>query len=182
MSHPLPKRDAIVAVPIAQQISRCFVPQEGVNDLLGGPHGGGVLGDVDMHHAAPFMGQDQQHEEHFVGYCRHDKEIQGHQVLHVVLQKGFPCRGRWPFRWDTILLHHRFSDVNAQLTQLAHDAWRAPDRIGLPYRADKIADIFVNGRTAQLTTLAQSPPMVAKALALPGDHGMRLDERQNAVR
>jgi hypothetical protein len=90
MPHPLPKRDAIDAVPIAQQISRFFVPREGVNDLLGGPRGGRVLGDVDMHHAAPFMGQDQQHEEHFVGHCRHHKEIQSHQVLHVVLQKGLP--------------------------------------------------------------------------------------------
>jgi hypothetical protein len=154
MPHPLPKRDAIDAVPIAQQISRFFVPREGVNDLLGGPRSGGVLGDVDMHHAAPFMGQDQQHEEHFVGHCRHDKEIQGHQVLYVVLQKGLPWRGRRPFRSDTILLHRRFSDVNAQLTQLAHDAGRAPGRIGPPHRADRIADIFGNRRRAQLTTLA----------------------------
>jgi hypothetical protein len=38
MLHPLPNGGAIGAVPIAQQISRCFVPWERVNDLLGGPN------------------------------------------------------------------------------------------------------------------------------------------------
>jgi hypothetical protein len=54
--HPLPKGGGIDVVPITQQIAWCFVSWEGVNDLLGGPRGGGVLGDVDMHHAAAFMG------------------------------------------------------------------------------------------------------------------------------
>jgi hypothetical protein len=27
-----------------------------------------------------------------VAHCRHNKEIQGHQVLHVVFQKGLPSR------------------------------------------------------------------------------------------
>jgi hypothetical protein len=65
MPHPLPKRDAIDAVPIAQQISRFFVPREGVNDLLGGPRGGGVLGDVDMRRFSDFKAQLTQlaHDE-----------------------------------------------------------------------------------------------------------------------
>ena len=37
MLHPLPKRGAVDAVPIAQQIARGFVPREGVHDLLGRP-------------------------------------------------------------------------------------------------------------------------------------------------
>ena len=75
--HPLPKGGAIDTVPITPQKSRGFVPREGIHHLLGCPLRRWVFRDVEMDHAAPFMGQDQQHEEHFVGHRRHDKEIQG---------------------------------------------------------------------------------------------------------
>jgi hypothetical protein len=52
----------------------------------------GVFGDVEMYDAALFMDQDKQHEEHFVGHRRHDKEIEGDQVLDMVVQKSLP---RW---------------------------------------------------------------------------------------
>ena len=46
--HPLPKRGTVDAVPITQEILRCLVPREGINDLLGGPLRGGMLSDVEM--------------------------------------------------------------------------------------------------------------------------------------
>ena len=90
--HPLPKGGAIGAVPIAQQISRCLVPWEGVHHLLGGPLGGGMLGDIEVDDAPSMVSQDDQDKEHLVRYRRYDKEIQGYQVLHVVLQKRLPRR------------------------------------------------------------------------------------------
>ena len=90
--HPQPKSGAVDAVPIAQEIPRGFVPREGIDDLLGGPRCCGMLSDVEMYEMSSLMGQDKQDEQYFVGYRRHDKEIQGHQILHVVLQEGFPCR------------------------------------------------------------------------------------------
>jgi hypothetical protein len=59
-----------------------------------------------------------------------DKEIQSHQILHVVLQKGLPRRRRQPLRSEAILLHRRFGHLDAQLAQLADDPWRAP-QVGL---------------------------------------------------
>jgi hypothetical protein len=96
----------------------------------------------------------------------------------VVLQKGLPRRGRRPLRSDTIRLHRRFGHVNAQLAQLANNAWCAPGRIGLPHRADEIVDILGNRRTAGLALLAQSPPVIAKALALPGEDRAGLDKSE----
>jgi hypothetical protein len=46
MPHPLPKRGAIDAVPITQEISWGLVPRESVHDLLRGPRCGGVLSNV----------------------------------------------------------------------------------------------------------------------------------------
>ena len=75
MPHPLPKGGAIGAVPIAQQIWRCFIPWEGVNDLLGGPLRGGVFRDIEMDETSSLMGQDEQDVQHLVGDRRHDEEI-----------------------------------------------------------------------------------------------------------
>jgi hypothetical protein len=38
------------------------------------------------------MGQDHEHEEELVHDRRHDKEIQGHQVMHVIDEKGLSRR------------------------------------------------------------------------------------------
>ena len=93
----------------------------------------GMFGDVEMHDTAPFVGQDHQDEEH-AGHRRHDKEIQGHQVLHMVLQECLPRR-RWRLVWPhPILLHRRLGHVDAQLAQFPDDPWRTPGRIGLPHR------------------------------------------------
>src|SRR5262245_29940422 len=82
-------------VPIGQQIPRGPAPRKGVHHLLRGPCSSGMLGDVDMDETAPFMGQDEQDEEHCVGHGWHDKEIQGHEIPHVIREKGLPRRRGW---------------------------------------------------------------------------------------
>jgi hypothetical protein len=88
---------------------------------------------------------------------------------------------RRPFRSDPIRLHRRFRDVNTQLAQLAYDAWRAPDRISLPHRADKIANLFGNRRTAGRATLAQSPPVLPEPSLLPSHDGAGLDKGEHGL-
>src|SRR6266850_463801 len=74
---------------------------------------------------------------------------------------------------------HHF--LNVQLAQLADDPWCTPGRIALPHGADEIADVFGNRWTAGRAWLAQLSPVVAKALALPGDDGTGLNERQGVL-
>jgi len=62
--------------------------------------------------------------------------------------------------------------------QFPNDSWGTPGRIGLPHPADELADLFGNRWTARRAWLAQLSPVVAKALALPGDHRPGLDEDQ----
>src|SRR5262245_10780923 len=112
MLDPLPKGSAIDAVPIAQEIPRGLVPREGLNDLLGGPLRGRMLGDVEVDDAPSRMGQDDQDKEHRVPHGGDHKEIQGHQVLHVIREKGLPCWRRRRLRSDTILLHRRFGPLD----------------------------------------------------------------------
>ena len=50
--HAAPKRLTVDAVAVAEEIRWRGVLREGVHDLLGGPGGGGVLGDVEVDDAA----------------------------------------------------------------------------------------------------------------------------------
>jgi hypothetical protein len=88
--YSLPKRGTVDAIPIAQEIPRGLVPREGINDLLCGLLRSGMLSDVEMYETSSLMGQDEQDEQHVVGDRRHDKEIQGHQILQVALQESLP--------------------------------------------------------------------------------------------
>ena len=90
--YPLPKRGAVDAVPIAQEIPRGLVPREGINDLLCGPLRSGMLSDVEVDDATSMVGQDDQDKEHLVPHRGDHKEIQGHEILHVILQEGLPRR------------------------------------------------------------------------------------------
>ena len=66
------------------------------------------------------MGQNQQDEQHLVGHRRHDEEIQGDQVLHVIGEKGLPRR-RWRLSYlSPIRLHGGLGDLDPQLAQLAY--------------------------------------------------------------
>jgi len=90
--HLLPKGGAIDVVPIAQQISRGFVPRKGIDDLLCGPFCRGVLSHVEVHHASVLMGEDHQDEEHSEGDSRHSEEIKGDHIRHVILEERSPRR------------------------------------------------------------------------------------------
>ena len=92
-SHTAPalsKRGPVHAVAIAQQIPRGLVPREGFHVLLRGLLRRRVFGDVEMHNAAPFMGQDDQDTEHRVSHRGDDQDIQSDQVLHVIPEKRLP--------------------------------------------------------------------------------------------
>jgi hypothetical protein len=153
--HPLPKGGAIDAIPVAHELAWRFVPRERVHHLLRGPLCRRMFRDVEMDDTAPFMGQDEQHEEYVVSYRRHDKEIQSDQVLHMMREKSLPRRRRrlgWPY---PVLLHRRLGHLNAHLPQFPHNPWRAPRGIRLPHGLDELADLLGNRWTAGPALLAQ---------------------------
>jgi hypothetical protein len=45
-----------------------------------------------MHHAPPLMGENHKHKEAPKRYCGHGKEIEGHEVLHVVCEERLSGR------------------------------------------------------------------------------------------
>jgi hypothetical protein len=92
---PLSKGGAVDAIPIAEERAGRLVPRERLDDLLRGPLGGRMLGHVAMHHTPAPVSEDHEDEEHAERHRRHDKKVQGDQILHVILAKGFPRGGWW---------------------------------------------------------------------------------------
>jgi hypothetical protein len=48
-----------------------------------------MLGHIEMDEAAPMMGEHDQYEEHLESDRWYDKEVDGHQISHMVFQKAF---------------------------------------------------------------------------------------------
>ena len=58
--HALPKSETVDAIAIAEEIGRRGVVREGVDELLGGPGGGGMLGDVEVDDTPAVVGEHDQ--------------------------------------------------------------------------------------------------------------------------
>jgi hypothetical protein len=65
-----------------------------------------------------------------------------------------------------------------ELGQLADDTRRAPGRVGAGEAASELAQLLGDERSFGSACLTQATPVIAKAGALPGDDGARLDEAQ----
>ena len=83
------------AVPVSQQPAGSGVLGEGFDQLLGGPRGGGVLRDVDVHDAAAVVRHQDEHEEHAARQRRDGEEIHRDDGGEMVGEEGPPRLGRW---------------------------------------------------------------------------------------
>jgi hypothetical protein len=83
---------AIDRVPVSQQVTRCRIPRECLNDLLRRSLSGGVLGDIDMHDTSTLVSQHEKDEQYPERGSGHGEKITGHYVLHVIVHEGFPRR------------------------------------------------------------------------------------------
>jgi hypothetical protein len=94
---------AIDVVAITQEIRCGFVTREGFNQLSSRPLCRGMLGYTKVHHPSAVVGQDQQHKQSLVYRCRDREEIEGYQVLHMILHKVFHAGNKGLFGYDTSL-------------------------------------------------------------------------------
>jgi hypothetical protein len=102
------------------------------------------------------------------------KLVDRRNIGQVVAQKGPPGRGG-----DLRTPRHSapncgLADRDAELEQLAVDAGRPPQRVGFAHAADQITDVCADLGPAR--TARSPPPKEPEALAVPLDHGGRLDQ------
>jgi hypothetical protein len=93
--HSLPKLLAVDGVAIAQEIGRRGVVREGVDDLLRGPGGGGVLGHIEVDDTPAIVGEHDQDEEDAQACRGHCEEVEVDEVSDVIGEERSPSlRGR----------------------------------------------------------------------------------------
>ena len=71
-----------------------------------------------------------------------------------------------------------FGNLNAQLEQLAVNAWRTPARVVAAHHPDQIPNLLRHAGPTWLAAADFPRPEQAKALTMPGDNGFRLDDHQ----
>ena len=162
--HALPERVTVDAVAIAEEIGGRGVVREGVHDLLGGPGGGGMLGDVEVDDAPAMVGEHDEDEEHAQARGGHGEEIDGDQVPDMVGEERAPGLGRRgaPLRdqpGDGALGH-----VDAELQEFAMDSGRTPQGICRGHSSDEGSDLAADRRAATL------PPSFRKSPGQRGGH------------
>jgi hypothetical protein len=128
--HPLDalaKRVPVDAVATAEKITRRRIVPERVDELPGGPGGGGMLGDVEVNEAPAVVGEHDEDEEDAEPSSGHGEEIDRDQVPDMIGQKGSPG-----LRWRGASLRDQARDgalghIDAELEELAMDSWGAPE-------------------------------------------------------
>ena len=65
--HPPCEHVAVDGIPIAEQVRGRSLFREALDQLVGGPGGGGVVGDVDMDEFSTVVSKDQEPEEQMKG-------------------------------------------------------------------------------------------------------------------
>src|SRR5213080_3752262 len=95
--HPPYERVAVDGISIAEQVLGHGLFWEALDQLVSGPGGGGVVGNVDMDEFATVVSKNQGSEEQVEGEGRDDEEVDGDDLADMCLKKGAPRRG-WPGR------------------------------------------------------------------------------------
>lgn len=132
VAEAIPETFAIDLVPVSYQVGWCRVFGERFQNLLSGPSPPSD-GHVEMNYPTPTMGQHHQHEQHSKGCTGHRKEIDGNQLVEVVVEEGLPgLRRGWTLAGQESR-HRSFRHIDTELEQLAVDARRSP-RAGCPWR------------------------------------------------
>src|SRR5262249_58689632 len=121
---------AVTSIPIADQIARDLLPATGRRQLVGNPFRRGASGDPEPQDLSPAMADHQQSIEKSEGDGRNDKQVHRRNAIRMVAQERLPALGRWSSPARHILGDARLPNVDAELEQLAVDAWRTPQRIG----------------------------------------------------
>ena len=80
-------------IAVAQQVARELVKRERFSQLLSGPLRGWVGSHIAVDNATPVMGQHQKHVKNLETDRGHGEEIDGGQLLDMILEEG--TRGLW---------------------------------------------------------------------------------------
>jgi hypothetical protein len=131
-----------------------------------------------MQNATPVMGQNQKHVKDLKTDRGHGEEIDGDQLLGVILQEGAPGLRRRFAAAHHVFAHAALTDVDAEFEQFAVDTWSTPTGIFSAHLADQFSDFARNDGSSGLAAPHLPGPEQPKAGTMPGNDRFWLDDGQ----
>src|SRR5438445_3007996 len=181
VSHLFSEVIAKDGITVTKQVARGLVKGERFSQLLSRPLRGRVGGHIEVQNATPVMGHYQKHVKNLETEGGYGEEVDGDQLLGMILQKGAPG-----LRRRLAAAHHVFADaalpdVDAEFEQLAVDAGCTPTGILPAHFADQISDLARNDRSSGLAAPHFPGPEQTKAGTMPGKDGLGLNDGQRGA-
>lgn len=178
VSHLFPEVLAKDSIAVAQQVARECVKGKCLPQLLSGPFRRWVGGHIEVDYASAVMGQYQEHVKNLETKRGHGKEIDGDQLLGMILQECAPGL-RWRLAAaDYVFTHAGLTDSDAQLAQFTMDAWCTPSGVFAAHPADQVADFAGKRGSSRLASPNLPGPEETKASAMPGDDRLGSNDGQ----
>ena len=124
------------------------------------------------------MSEHDEAVEHSEADRVNGEKIDRGDVRHVVFHERSPRLGRWLLAADPVLPDRGFRHLNAQKCELILDPRNTPGRIVLRLTSDQISYLKRNLRSPGPLFSGKPSPIELKALAVPSDHSIRLDNNE----
>ena len=85
---------AVNSVAVTNQIPTCRVPRERFDELSAGPFSRGMLGNVEVNDASSVVGQHEEYEQNAESNRGYREEVDGDEILEVIIEERSPTRTR----------------------------------------------------------------------------------------
>src|SRR5258708_8302850 len=157
---------AIDPIPIADEVTRSFIPRKGLRYLTCNPFCRRICCDVDPDQVSAVEPDDDEGIEQVETDSRNNEQVHGGHVRRVVMQEGSPSLAGWPLSFDHVLGDARLRDLKPELEQFAVDARRAPKWVLDAHPPDQLAQLRFDLRSpSQWARLPK--PVAAKSGFVP---------------
>src|SRR5882724_1196133 len=148
---------AIDPIPIADEVTRRFIPRKCLRYLTCNPLCRRICCDVDPDEVSAVEPDNDESIEQVETDSWNNEQVHGGNVGRVVTQEGSPSLAGWPASLDHVLGDARLRDFKPELEQFAVDTWRAPKRIFDAHPPDQSAQFRVDRRSSSLWARLPTP-------------------------
>src|SRR5256884_2405212 len=169
---------AIDPIPIADEVTRRFIPRKGLRDLTCNPFCRRICCDVDPDQDCAVEPDADEGIEQVETDSWNNEQVHGSNVRRVVTQEGSPSLAGRPPSFDHVLGDARLCDLKPELEQFAVDARRAPKRIFDAHPPDQYAQLRIDRRSPSLWARLPTP-VAAKSGPVPTPKRLRPDDGEN---
>jgi hypothetical protein len=166
------------AIAVSEAVTWNLIKREGLPQLLAGPLGGGMSGDIEVDDPPAVVREHHEHIENLEAECGNREKIDRHQRIDCVVEEGTPSLRGGLANTDHVLGDARLTDVDAEFQQFPVKTRRTPERILAAHGADELANVLGNIGSTELAAPDFPLPEESKAFPVPGNDGLRLDDDQ----